>query len=78
MESCCKGLDEPFKIHDLEWKQNKMSGVMQVHSALWIHDMMGGFCPDIFFKAFGFSTVHSKQHRTTHSFDFSNFCIAFQ
>lgn len=62
IESCCKGLDDPLNIIYLKWKQYKMSAVIQIHGALWVHGTMCCFGTHIFFVAFDWTKIHSEQH----------------
>lgn len=58
--ACGEGMNKPFKVSYLEWKQHQMSVIVQVHSALWIHHMVSGPVPDICLIALGTASVHSK------------------
>lgn len=60
IKSCCNGLDDPLEVVYLEGKQHKMSGVIQIHGALRIHDAMSRFGPHAALVVFGGSRVHSK------------------
>lgn len=67
MKPCGEGLHEPLKILYLKRHQHEVSGVIQVHGTLWIHDVMSCSGPDVHFIAFGTTMVHSKQYRGIYS-----------